>query len=196
MATIPVLGQFLHALLGRFRPPNYGISADGLLCPSKDKPLIPWAQISSFHVEADKRLPHGRVVSLHLNSGTVRAISLPGGDADDAIISEMSNKVSQGAPPEASKPLSARDWAIGIFLAILLSSFGFFSKWPLRQPLPISAPVFILSFLAGPGTWIAIALRGRRAGSQLGSLAIALNMLTTMGLMLFAIARVVVSLKW
>jgi hypothetical protein len=191
LAGLPMIGQLIQTLLVRPRPPEYGLSEDGLLCPSKEKPLIPWSQISSFSVAADSPLPQIRAISLHLKSGLCRKVTLPGGDADQKILSELSSRIPEGPPLKGLGPLTARDWAIGTCLAIAVSSLSYFSKWPAGQPLPIPW-AFLLCFVAGPGTWMALALRGRRAG--LGSLAVGLNMLTAIGLLLSAIARALVEL--
>jgi hypothetical protein len=191
MAGLPMVLLFLATVLTRRTPPEYAISDDGVLCPSKEKPLIPWPSIASFKVDPDAGLPHIRRLTLYLKMGVKRRIALPGGDADEKILSELSSRISEGPPPEGSSPLTVRDWAIGTCIAVAVSGLGYFSKWPAGQPLPMPW-VFLLCFVAGPGTWMALALRGRRAG--LGSLAVGLNMLTAIGLLLSAIARALVEL--
>jgi hypothetical protein len=46
--------------------------------------------------------------------------------------------------------------------------------------------IMIIGFIAGPGTWIALALRTRRAADQLVLLAVILNMAGTMGVLVAA----------
>ena len=186
-----IIGQLIENLLRRPKPPEYGLSDEGLLFPSKEKPLIPWTAIVGFNVEPEKPSFPMRAISLHLKSGLQAKVPLPGGEADERIVSEVSSRIPEGQPPKRFSPLTGRDWAIGTSIAVAVSSLGYFLNWPAGQPLPMPR-VFLLCIVAGPGTWMAVALRARRAG--LGSLAVGLNMLTAIGLLLFAIARALVEL--
>jgi len=169
------------------RPAEYGVNDKGILIPSRDHPIIRWSRIASFTVIPHRDLPEYHTLCLHLKDGNSREISLPTGDLEDAVLRQVSSELPQFPPPQNASPLKAADWIVGLSITAAFTwivATLFLDHIPARQKSDVVAWVLIGAFIAGPGTWLSLALRNRRAPQQRFMLALAMNMITALGLML------------
>jgi uncharacterized protein DUF3592 len=177
-------------MAGRRRAPEYGVSDKGILIPSRDHPVIRWKRIASFTVQPHPELPAFQNLVLHLKDGRTRRISLPAGDLDPTILRRVSAEIPQSPPPPNARPLKPTDWMIGLAITAAATWTSAMQINPhLRSPhAKDTVPwLFVAACILGPGTWLALFLRHRRAPQQRMGLAVSLNMIAMLGLMLLLV---------
>ena len=190
MACFYMIMFVARPLMNGRKPPSYALTAGGILVPSKDHPLIRWKQIASFSVQPHPRLPNRRQLTIHRTEGFGRIFTLPGGDMETSILSELSTRFPQGDPPPKSTSLTKLDWLIGFTLTVAtiwVAGNYLGNHAHLHHGAPIIDEILLIGLIAGPGTWCAFTLWTRRAKTQLILFAITLNLFATMGALLSAI---------
>ena len=152
------------------KPPTYGISSEGVLVPSKEHPLISWTHLATYTIDRNPRVPQVRMLFLHRNSGIVKQIPLPGGDVETRILAALADRLPQRPPPPWASPLKRSDWLLALTLTgafVVGGSLYIGRHVPNIHGSSIADVILLGSLLAGPGTWMALLLRKRRASEQL-----------------------------
>jgi hypothetical protein len=179
-------------LLGRSKPPEYALTADGILTHSEKQPLIRWRTIVSVRVTPDKPAPGHRTMTLHRKDGTRREITLPVGDLGDKVLADVQAQLPFGPPPANAVQLTRIDWAIAaaVTFAMLLGGGVLLERHAhsLRGS-DVVHWIMAAGLLAGPGTWFAAALWRRRSHAALVPLAILMNLCSAYGIPICAILR-------
>jgi hypothetical protein len=189
------LVYFAQIFFYRKEPPKYAINSDGILVPSQKHPRIRWKFIASFVVRSDEQEPPHRVLVIYRTDAPPRHISLPGGGLDEAILSALRAKVPEGPPPRKYATVTRRDWIIGFVLIALVAwaqNAYIVAHWHQLRHSDFVDYVRLIELLAGPGTWMAVALWRRRSKTQLVMLAAGINLVFLM----VAMVALVLQLGW
>jgi hypothetical protein len=171
-------------------PPKYALTSEGLLTQLTKQPLIRWSRIASMTVLLDIPMPGHRTIVLHKIGGVQQHISLPSGEQGDAVLSQMRTRIPLAEPPAKARSMTRADWAAGALITVTVIVVG--GEWLARHVRwahhSVAFQWIMLSgFVVGPGTWMAAALWRRRGHGVLLPMAVALNMLATLGLLVYAI---------
>jgi hypothetical protein len=190
--VLPFAAMFLYLCLGRFKPGSYAIGLDGISVPSKEHPLVRWEQITSFTLGHDPDAPEYQVLRLHPRDGHTRSITLPQGETGESIIRFVAARVPESPPPPKARPVTLRDWIAGLLVAaVTIVAGGELLKayLPALRGHSAAQLIFIAGLLFGPGTWLALAMRKRRALAAILPIAAMTNLIGTIGLITYAMLR-------
>jgi hypothetical protein len=192
MATLPWAPMVAYLYLKNFKPGSYAIGPSGVSVPSRDHPLTRWERIASFTVQPDDHLPQYRVVTLHRRDGSSRSITLPLGATGDEIVAILKGRLPESAPPARATPATLHDWIVGLIVVAITTIVGgelLLRLVPRLHHNDVIQWVQLAVMLAGPGTWMAIAMRKHRAKPTLLPLAAAMNLFSSMGIIVYALLR-------
>jgi hypothetical protein len=137
------------------KPPTYGILSEGVLVPSKEHPVIAWANIVSYTVSQNPRVPQVRTLFLHRIFGNAWQFPLPGGELEKQILAELAERLPQRWPPPWASPLKTLDWLIALVLTagfVAAASVYLGRHGPNAHGSPSDVAIIIGIMLAGPGT--------------------------------------------
>ena len=177
-----VLLVIAHLLPPRAKPLEYRITPKGLRIGGPTSPhVLPWTQLVCFTVERHRLLPGLNELVMHHRSGEGRRIALPE-DATLAtnVLAHVATRIPQTPLPPAAQAFTTAEWLIALLLTAALAAF--LGPWiiehrsaPHWRPWLTWMPLVLLLF--SPANLFALAMRRRRAGTQLFIFALALNML-------------------
>jgi hypothetical protein len=179
-------------LIVRPKPPSYGISNEGVLVPSKDRPLIRWNELVSFSVGPDDLSPQRIIVTIYSKAGHHRPFTLPEGTIGDEVLEHFNTHLPQGPPPPQNAKLRTIDWIAGFAVCTLVVLAGGSSISQHAHALKQSGVldwIMIGGLVFGPGTWIALCLFRRRAKAQLFGFAVIFNFFCTIITLMAAVVR-------
>jgi hypothetical protein len=184
LAGFQAFAFFLSPFLGMHNPPAYALNDDGVLMPSKENPRLRWNSVASFTFRRNLQLRGRHILALHLKAGYQCDLPLPQGEIETSIVAELSRRLRQSPPPTWASPRKPMDWLLGTVLtaAFIWGAGTYLGRFGHGHHGNAISWLMIGALVAGPGTWIAIMLRRRRAGEQLLGLAIALNFVAFLGL--------------
>jgi hypothetical protein len=179
--------------LGR-KLPEYALTGEGLFIPTRQRPLVRWDQVASYTIGTLRHQPDFKTLQIHLKMGAHFDLPLPPGNIQKSILAAVATHIPEHSPPSVYSPIRPADWILSsaaiLFTAVLVGTWSIPAFIHHKTIVRDWGPwiVLILMF-AGPGTWIALLLCGRRAKEQLTVFAMTLNMFSLLLLLVFFVTQ-------
>ena len=180
---------------GRVRPVERRVTTAGVVAPrEKLPPLSPWSQVAGYDVEPHPLVADARVLVIRVSRGAARRLPLPTDPvAAAAVIEAVRDRVPHRPPAATDAPIRPVDgWiTFGLVVAVTWAGGRIVADHATAIHLHDTVGwVMLLAAVGGPGTWIAVVLRRRRAWAGLMTLVVLANTAAMLGMMTVAAVRI------